>query len=143
MKTVILFAMMVAVICVQNIEIESVQVCLAPQEFKNVKKKSVEDLCVGTTIETKICGGNKPAVCENQYGECDADGFRAVYWQHMKNEGFSSDFKDACYNDHSKCQFGHNPPLKESNFMNLANLVIFKGQIDIEKYILMLGRITV
>lgn len=38
MKTVILFAMMVAVICVQNIEIESVQVCLAPQEFKNVKK---------------------------------------------------------------------------------------------------------
>ena len=38
MKTVILFAMMVAVICVQSIEIESVQVCFAPQEFQNVKK---------------------------------------------------------------------------------------------------------
>ena len=85
---------------------------------------------MGTAIETKICGGNKPAVCENQYGECDADGFRAVYWQHMKNEGFSSDFKDECYNDHSKCQFGHNPPLKESNFMNLANLEIFKDRIE-------------
>ena len=105
-----------------------------PTRISKCKKKSVEDLCVGTTIETKICGGNKPAVCNNQYGECDADGFRAVYWQHMKNEGFSSDFKDACYNDHSKCQFGHNPPLKESNFMNLANLVTFKGRIEIEKY---------
>lgn len=52
----------------------------------------------------------------------------------MKNEGFSSDFKDACYNDHSKCQFGHNPPLKESNFMNLANLITFKGRIEIVKY---------
>ena len=91
---------------------------------------------MGTAIETKICGGNKPAVCENQYGECDADGFRAVYWQHMKNEGFSSDFKDECYNDHSKCQFGHNPPLKESNFMNLANLETFKDRIEAEKLLI-------
>ena len=50
----------------------------------------------------------------------------------MKNEGFSSDFKDACYADHSKCQFGHNPPLKESNFMNLANLETFKDRIEIQ-----------
>jgi len=68
-----LFAMMVAVICGQNIEIESVQVYyilyVKHREFQNVKITLVEDLCVGTTIETKICGGNKPAVSYSLYAE--------------------------------------------------------------------------
>ena len=75
----------------------------------------VEDLCVGTNFDIKICGGNKPDECPDQRGSCDADGFRPIYWQHLANEGFSPDFKEECYNDHSKCQFGHNPPLKVSH----------------------------
>ena len=75
----------------------------------------VEDLCVGTNFDTKMCGGNKPDICPVQRGECDADGFRPIYWQHLENEGFSPQFKEECYNDHSKCQFGHNPPLKVSH----------------------------
>ena len=91
---------------------------------------SVEDLCVGTTVDLKMCGGNRPETCARQHGECDANGFRAIYWQHFANEGFSNAFKEACYHDHSKCQFGHNPPLKSNNFMNLANLEQFKQQDD-------------
>merc|ERR1719284_28825 len=83
---------------------------------------SVEDLCVGTNFDIKICGGNKPDECPVQRGSCDADGFRPIYWQHLANEGFSAEFKEECYNDHSKCQFGHNPPLKSKNFMNFANM---------------------
>ena len=75
----------------------------------------VEDLCLGTNFDIKICGGNKPDECPVQRGSCDADGFRPIYWQHLANEGFSAEFKEECYNDHSKCQFGHNPPLKVSH----------------------------
>ena len=55
---------------------------------------SVEDLCVGEAVETKMCGGSaKPDECPQQVGECDADGFRAIYWQHIDNEAFSFKFK--------------------------------------------------
>ena len=83
-------------------------------EFFFLKLQKVDDLCVGTNVETKVCGGSKPETCPEQRGSCDADGFRPIYWQHLENEGFSVPFKDACYEDHSKCQFGHNPPLKVS-----------------------------
>ena len=37
-------------------------------------------------VETKMCGGSaKPDECPQQVGECDADGFRAIYWQHIDN----------------------------------------------------------
>ena len=55
---------------------------------------SVEDLCVGEAVETKMCGGTaKPDECPQQVGECDQDGFRAIYWQHIDNEAFSFKFK--------------------------------------------------
>ena len=49
---------------------------------------SVQDLCVGTTMVTKLCGGGRPETCARQHGECDAEGFRAIYWQHMAMKGF-------------------------------------------------------
>ena len=86
-----------------------------PIQYTFFEMMKVEDLCVGTNFDTKVCGGNKPDECPVQRGTCDADGFRPIYWQHLANEGFSPEFKEECYNDHSKCQFGHNPPLKVSH----------------------------
>ena len=38
---------------------------------------SVEDLCVGSSKDYKRCNINfAPEICENQHGECDAEGFR-------------------------------------------------------------------
>lgn len=101
-------------------------VCGDIADRTRTRQCSVEDLCVGPTTEVKRCNTNAaPLECPDQRGECDSDGFRAIYWQYLDQPGLPNDFKDKCYNQ-SMCAYQHNPPVSGRNFMNLNNLEQFK-----------------
>ena len=47
------------------------------KNFKPIKFHFLKDLCLGEAVEFKRCNKQSaPEICQNQYGECDADGFR-------------------------------------------------------------------
>merc|ERR1711935_1030713 len=103
--------------------------CGDAAERSRSRKCSVEDLCVGATTELKRCNTNSaPLECPLQHGECDEDGFRAIYWQHLDQPGLPFDLKDNCYTNNSMCAYQHNPPIAGRNFLNLNNLEQFKQQ---------------